>query len=117
MRDLKPYLIQRGIVFENRPPLHILGVDMERVRIRRGGAMAAVGFGGGFFHIVHMLGLQRPLLQKEILDFNASAQMFSLTPSDEPPAAILKTHYAARYGALPQPYCRSSPTQTRQPKN
>lgn len=102
MRDLRPYLIQKSIVFEDRPALQILGVDMERVRIRRGGAIAAIGFGGGFFHIVHILGLKRSLLQKEIVDFNASVQMFSLTPSDAPPAAIIKTHYAAHYGASPQ---------------
>lgn len=102
MSDLKPYLSQAGFAIEDRDPVEILGMRMERVRMRKSGSVSVVGFGDGFFHIVQFVGLTRALTPKEIVDFNASVQMFSLTPNEEPPSAIIKTHVPARFGALPQ---------------
>ncbi|TBA03102.1 hypothetical protein [Rhizobium ruizarguesonis] len=102
LSDLKPYLLQAGYSIEDREPLEILGIRMERVRMRQSRAVSAVGFGGGYFHIVQMIGLARTLTPKEVVGFNASVQMFNVTPSEEPPAAIIKTHVPARFGALPQ---------------
>lgn len=61
----------------------------------------AVGFGGGYFHIVQMVGLARILTPKETVDFNASVQIFNVTPNNDPPAAIVKAHVPALFGALP----------------
>lgn len=47
-----------------------------------------------------MIGLTRTLTPKEVVDFNASVQIFNVTPNDEPPSAIIKTHVPARYGAV-----------------
>lgn len=102
MSELRPYLTQSGFVVEDRDPVEILGIRMERVRMRQSGAISAVAFGGGFFHIVQVIGLTRALTPKEVVDFNASVQIFNLTPNEEPPLAIIKTHVPSRFGALPQ---------------
>lgn len=69
--------------------------------MRKFGLVSAIGFGGGFFHIVQIIGLARALTPKEIVDFNASVQIFNVTPNENPPSAIIKTHVPARFGALP----------------
>ena len=51
---------------------------------------------------MRMIGLTRTLTPKEVVDFNASVQIFNVTPNDEPPSAIIKTHVPARYGAVLQ---------------
>jgi hypothetical protein len=102
LSGLKPYLSQANYSIEDRAPVEILGVRMERVRMNRAGILSAVGFGGGYFHIVQMIGLTRALTPKEIVDFNANTQIFSVTPNDEPPSAIIKTHVPARHGIPPQ---------------
>lgn len=102
LNDLKPYLVQAGYPMEEREPVEILGIHMERVRMRQSRAMSAVGFGGGFFHIVQMVGLTRTLTPKEVVDYNASVQIFNVTLNEEPPFAIVKTHVPARFGVLPQ---------------
>lgn len=101
MNDLKPYLSQAGFAIEDRDPVEILGIRMERVRMRKSGLVSAIGFGGGFFHIVQFIGLARVLTPKEIVDFNASVQIFNVTPNENPPSAIIKTHVPARFGAIP----------------
>lgn len=102
LNGLKPHLAQAGYSIEDRPPVEILGIPMERVRMNQAGVVSAVGFGGGYFHIVRMIGLTRTLTPKEVVDFNASVQIFNVTPNDEPPSAIIKTHVPARYGAVLQ---------------
>ncbi|MGO7078396.1 hypothetical protein ACCT03_31985 [Rhizobium johnstonii] len=102
LRELKPYLLQAGYSYENREPVEILGLRMERVRMSQSRTVLAVGFGGGYLHIVQMIGLARTLTPKEVVDFNANVQMFNVTPNEEPPSAIIKTHVPARCGALPQ---------------
>jgi hypothetical protein len=100
--DLKPYLSNSSWAFEDRDPVNILGVQMERIRMRRAGSLSAIAFGGGYFHIVQIVGLTRPLTPKEVVEYNASVQIFNLTPSDKPPSAIIKAHVPARFGVMPQ---------------
>lgn len=102
MDDLKPYLFRAGFAIEDRDPVEILGTRVERVRMRQSASVSAVGFGGGFFHVVQMIGLARSLTPKEVVEFNASMQMFNLTPNEEPPSAIIKAHVPARFGVLPE---------------
>jgi len=107
MHDLRPYLLKSGITFENKEPIEILGMKMDRVLMRRPGSVLAIGFGGGYFHVVQMIGLTRSLTPKEIVDYNASTQLFNLTPSNpslessrEPSVAIIKAHVPAGSGAV-----------------
>ncbi|NNH85786.1 hypothetical protein HLH89_33080 [Rhizobium laguerreae] len=102
LNGLKPYLVQAGYSIEDRDPVEILGIRMERVRMHQSRAVSALGFGGGYFHIVQIIALARALTPKEVVDFNASVQMFNVTLNEEPPAAIVKAHVPARFGALPQ---------------
>ncbi|RQR29511.1 hypothetical protein DIE23_21640 [Burkholderia sp. Bp9143] len=80
----------------------MFGISMERALTSKSGVASAVGFGGGYFHLVKIFGLTRPLTAEEIVQFNAETQLFNLTPHDEPPTGILKAHVSARYGVDPQ---------------
>ena len=66
------------------------------------GIASAVGFGGGYFHVVKVFGLTRLLTVEEIVKFNTETQLFNLTPHGESPIGILKAHISARYGVEPR---------------
>lgn len=102
MNQLRPHLARAGWSFEERKPVEILGISMERALTSRSGVGSAVGFGGGYFHLVKIFGLTRPLTAEEIINFNAETQLFNLTAHDEPPTGILKVHVSARFGVDPQ---------------
>ncbi|WP_124614028.1 hypothetical protein [Burkholderia sp. Bp9143] len=102
MNQLRPHLADAGWSFEDRKPIDMFGISMERALTSKSGVASAVGFGGGYFHLVKIFGLTRPLTAEEIVQFNAETQLFNLTPHDEPPTGILKAHVSARYGVDPQ---------------
>lgn len=102
MNQLRPHLSAAGWTFEDRKPIEIFGISLERAVTNQSGIASAVGFGGGYFHVIKLFGLTRPLTAEEIVKFNAETQLFNLTPHDEPPAGILKSHISARCGVEPR---------------
>jgi hypothetical protein len=76
----------------------MLGMQFERLRARSSAGAPALGFGGGFVHVVQVVGLLRALTVGELLGFNAGTQIFNLTVSDEPLAGVLKAHVPAKFG-------------------
>lgn len=95
---MRPHLAKSGYAFEDGPPVDMLGIKVERVRMRSSGRVSALGFGGGFFHVVQMVGLHRALTVGELVNFNTTTQIFNLTVSDEPLGAVLKAHVPATFG-------------------
>lgn len=102
MNQLRPHLLAAGWAFEDRKSIEIFGISLERAVTNKSGVASAVGFGGGYFHVVKIFGLTRMLTGEEIVRFNTETQLFNLTPHDEPPTGILKAHISARYGIEPQ---------------
>lgn len=98
LEEVKPHLTSSGWCFENRAPVQILGITMETVRLRRTGRLSALGFGAGFFHLVQLVRLHRPVTVGELLHFNSTTQMFNLTSSSEPLGAVIKAHAPAHFG-------------------
>lgn len=102
LSEMKPYLSRLGIDFEEHDPVHILGISMDRVRMRHSGQSSALGFGGGYFHIARMVEMNRALWISEFIEFNAKTQIFNVTVSNEPLGAIIKAHIPAQYGVPPE---------------
>ena len=98
INQLRPHLSAAGWAFEDRKPIEIFGISLERALMNNSGIASAVGFGGGYFHVIKLFGLTRPLTAEEIVKFNTETQLFNLTPHDEPPTGILKAHISARHG-------------------
>lgn len=80
----------------------MLGDRVDHAKMVQSRTTVSVAFGASHFSVIQMIKLTRQLTPKEVVEFNASVQMFNLTLNAEPPTAIIKAHVPVRSGLLPQ---------------